>query len=190
MQRFSGGALAGSGSSSSSDAVPACLEGVPPSELSEYTRACDATGVFFVSSDAVPASARLAAARLLRAMTAGRADLLPALATGHTHVAILGEREETTNLSAWSALGTDEAQRKYWGASGSVSIHEFAHTLHLVAMAPIDPTFNGRVDAAYAAAMADGLWQQTYSATNAIGNTWPSPSRGLSASRTYRWVVG
>jgi hypothetical protein len=192
------GALAGCSSSSSSDAVPECLEGVPPSELSEYARACDASGVFFVSSDAVPASARLAAARLLRTMAGGRADLLPALANGHTHVAILGEREETTSLSEWSALGTDDTQRKYWntrargfGATlaapaalvpeedvlcyptgdqstlGSISIHELAHTLHLVAMAQIDPLFNGRVEASYASAMAAGLWQQTYSTTDA-----------------------
>ncbi len=190
------GALAGC--TSSSDGVPECLERLPPSELSEYTRACDASGVFFVSSDAVPASARLAAARLLRAMTTGRADLMPALANGHTHVAILAEREETTSLSEWSALGTDDTQREYWntrargfGATlaapaalvpeedilcyptgdqrtlGSISIHEFAHTLHLVAMAQIDPLFNGRVEASYATAMAAGLWQQTYSMTNA-----------------------
>lgn len=40
-------------------------------------------------------------------------------------------------------------------------IHEFAHAIHLFGLNPIDPTFETRLEAAYDAAIAKGLWQGT-----------------------------
>jgi hypothetical protein len=48
----------------------------------------------------------------------------------------------------------------------SILIHEFAHSLHLRGMNAVDPTFDRRVRAAYDSAMAAGLWQGKYAATN------------------------
>jgi hypothetical protein len=180
-----------------SPSAPPCADGAaPPGFPPDCTRACDLEGVSIASSDAVPPEARLAVAHTLRTMVAGRHDLLPALAQAGTRVDVLGDIEETTDLSTWSFLATDEASRDYWngrtrgfGATlespsalvpeedalcyptrdlgvGSIVVHELAHTLHLVAMAAIDPGFGGRVDAAYKAAMAAGLWADTYAATN------------------------
>ena len=51
-------------------------------------------------------------------------------------------------------------------AAECILIHEFAHNIHLRGMANVDPTFDGRVRAAYDAAMAQGLWRGKYASTN------------------------
>jgi len=50
----------------------------------------------------------------------------------------------------------------------SVFIHEFAHSIHLIGLRSSDPTFETRLTQAYETAMASGLWQNTYSATNRL----------------------
>ncbi|MCY2967296.1 MAG: hypothetical protein NT069_27285, partial [Planctomycetota bacterium] len=47
-----------------------------------------------------------------------------------------------------------------------ILIHEFAHNLHLRGLVRIDPTFDGRVRAAYDKAMSDGLWKGKYASVN------------------------
>lgn len=49
----------------------------------------------------------------------------------------------------------------------SIYIHEFAHTLANYAFGPTDSTFLPRMRDTYKKAMAEGLWKNTYSATNA-----------------------
>ena len=48
----------------------------------------------------------------------------------------------------------------------SVTIHEFAHAFHEAGLNMIDPTFDDRLRRTYTAAMARGLWQNTYASTN------------------------
>ncbi len=48
----------------------------------------------------------------------------------------------------------------------NILIHEFAHNLHLRGMNNVDPTFDGRVKAAYDAAMKAGLWKGKYASVN------------------------
>lgn len=48
----------------------------------------------------------------------------------------------------------------------NILIHEFAHNIHLRGMNNVDPTFDQRVQAAYAAAMKAGLWAGKYAAVN------------------------
>jgi hypothetical protein len=50
----------------------------------------------------------------------------------------------------------------------SVFIHEFAHSIHLIGLRTSDPTFESRLTRTYETAMASGLWQDTYSATNRL----------------------
>lgn len=47
-----------------------------------------------------------------------------------------------------------------------ILIHEFAHSIHRRGLANVDPTFDGRLRAAYDAAMKAGLWRGKYAATN------------------------
>ena len=48
----------------------------------------------------------------------------------------------------------------------NILIHEFAHNLHLRGMNNVDPTFDGRVRAAYDSAMKAGLWKGKYASVN------------------------
>jgi len=47
-----------------------------------------------------------------------------------------------------------------------ILIHEFAHNIHLRGMLNVDPTFDSRLKAAYAAAMKTGLWKGKYASMN------------------------
>jgi hypothetical protein len=51
-------------------------------------------------------------------------------------------------------------------AAECILIHEFAHNIHLRGMANVDPAFDGRVKAAYNAAMDAGLWKGKYASVN------------------------
>ena len=47
-----------------------------------------------------------------------------------------------------------------------ILIHEFAHNIHLRGMMNVDPTFDARLQATYAAAMKAGLWKGKYASVN------------------------
>jgi hypothetical protein len=51
-------------------------------------------------------------------------------------------------------------------AAENILIHELAHNIHLRGMNNVDPTFDARVQAAYRAGMAEGLWRGKYAAVN------------------------
>jgi len=55
----------------------------------------------------------------------------------------------------------DDAYRGF-----SVFIHEFAHSIHLIGLATVDPTFEARLKLVYETAMASGLWTDEYAASN------------------------
>ena len=48
----------------------------------------------------------------------------------------------------------------------NILIHEFAHNIHLRGMMNVDPTFDARVERAYADAMQAGLWKGKYASVN------------------------
>ncbi len=51
-------------------------------------------------------------------------------------------------------------------AAECILIHEFAHNIHLRGMSNVDPTFDGRVKAAYDTAIKGGLWKGKYASVN------------------------
>ncbi len=51
-------------------------------------------------------------------------------------------------------------------AKENILIHEFAHNIHLRGLLNVDPTFDTRLKAAYAAAMKAGLWRGKYASVN------------------------
>ena len=51
-------------------------------------------------------------------------------------------------------------------AAENILIHELAHNIHLRGMSNVDPTFDGRVRAAYESAMEAGLWAGKYPSVN------------------------
>lgn len=51
-------------------------------------------------------------------------------------------------------------------AAECILIHEFAHVIHLRGMSNVDPSFDARLQAAYDAALENGLWKGKYAAVN------------------------
>lgn len=51
-------------------------------------------------------------------------------------------------------------------AAENILIHEFAHNMHLRGLVNVDPQFDGRLQAIYDKAMAEGLWKGKYASVN------------------------
>ena len=52
------------------------------------------------------------------------------------------------------------------GISEDILLHEFAHGIQHVSLEAIDPLYIHRLDITYRKAMKEGLWNNTYAATN------------------------
>ena len=63
----------------------------------------------------------------------------------------------------------------------NILIHEFAHNIHLVGLATVDPKFDDRLKEAYQQAMKEGLWEGKYASTNRAG--LPGTSISAAASK-------
>lgn len=173
--------------------------GVPPTlGLSAfYVRYLSAGGLPVVSSGKVSDAALQAAASMVGHMLARRPDLLAALQQDGVRVAVIASSERATEIPEHSDLQPRQEWDKRVRGFGairvrpvcsvaeenllgliedryrgeSIFIHEFAHTLHLVALRRVDPDFDRKLRALYQDAMRQGRWQGTYAATNR-GEYW------------------
>lgn len=157
-----------------------------------YRKYLDVSGLPVIGSSKVSDAALREAAWIVRKMIGERADILEAMARNKTRLVVMAHDEYTTDVPEHSHLES----RVYWdrrarglGATPSapavscaeenllcfpgdpystenICIHEFAHAIHAMGMKDVDPTFDARLEKAYAAAMAAGLWKDTYAATN------------------------
>lgn len=157
-----------------------------------YAKYVDASGYPIVASAEVNDYALLEAAYLVDMMLAQRPDVLEAMVASGSRLIVMGYTEFTTDIPEYA----DFTPKEYWdrrarGLGGSrtdpvcscaeenvlafpgdpystenIVIHEFAHNIHLRGMVNVDASFDGRVQAAYAAAMKQGLWKSKYAATN------------------------
>lgn len=149
-------------------------------------------GLPVVASERVHEEALLEAAFLIGQMTQKRPELLPAMAANKVRFAIMAHDEWTTDLPEHADL----TPAAYWDmrarglgatparpavscgeenllafpgdpySTENILIHEFAHALHEMGLSSLDPTFDGRLREVYRAAMEQGLWQDTYAASN------------------------
>lgn len=157
-----------------------------------YQKYVDAGGLPIVGSARVSDYALLEAHYIVEHMIGNRPDLLAAMARNHVRLAVMAYDEMTTDIPEHSdltpkdywdrrarGLGATEARPavscgeenllNYPGnpyPSENILVHEFAHTIHLMGMNTVDPTFDGRLRSAYAAAVRQGLWRNTYAGTN------------------------
>ena len=70
-------------------------------------------------------------------------------------------------------------------ATENILIHEFGHTIHEIGLAQADPTFQKRLDAAFAAAGDHGRWRDTYGRTNAAEYWAEGVQSWFSCNRTH-----
>lgn len=172
--------------------TPVVTESPPSSDIDPfYKKYTSASGLPIISSGKVPDRALIVAADVVRRMLSKRPDVAEALANLKVRVAVMAQSELTTDIPEHSDLDPKE----YWdkrarglGATiarpvcscaeenllgypddryrgESILIHEFAHTIHL-GLSQVDPDFDAKLKALFDAALADGLWDQTYAATN------------------------
>lgn len=157
-----------------------------------YTQRTAAQGFPVVASAGVNPYALKEAVYLIDMMLAKRPDVRQAMTASGARLCIIAWNEFTTDLPEftwmepkdfWDARargtggsGTDPyctcAEENLLGYPGdpysteSITIHEFAHAIHLRGMANVDPGFDARVMAAYDAATEAGLWKGKYAGTN------------------------
>lgn len=160
-----------------------------------YAKYVDAHGIPVVASANVADAALVDAADLADRMLVMRPDARRRLIMKHVRIGIIGAHEQTTDLPEYRDLyavfpQTDWNKRtrgvgatvarpvssvgeenllQLWNdryRGESIFIHEFAHSIAEIGIIPADPDFNASLDAAYAHAMAKGLWQNSYSAKN------------------------
>lgn len=159
-----------------------------------YQKYCDANGQPVLAPDVVPGEAldwvRYQALEMLKRLPVAA----QAMITNEGRIAIKGDEQVLTQIPEFSDLSVlypeydwdllpgvgavmerpvtltteenvlcldDDAYRGY-----SVFIHEFAHSIHLIGLTTVDPTFETRLKLAYETAIASGLWAGTYAASN------------------------
>jgi hypothetical protein len=156
----------------------------------QYARSLE--GIPVVASGRVQPEALAEAAWLINAMLADRPDIARAIARSPVRFVVMAHDELTTAIPEHSDL----EPKAYWDrrarglgatlvrpatscgeenllcfpgdpyASENILIHEFAHTIHQIGLAQVDPTFGSRLGAAFRAAEEAGRWDGTYARQN------------------------
>ena len=109
----------------------------------------------------------------IKQMIGHRTDILKVMAQNRVRFSIIAHNEVRSDLpefrdaplqfyydvrqrggGGWLTFGAEEQAFN----SGSVNIHEMAHSIHLVALNQLDPTFDNRLKTLFNAATAKGLW--------------------------------
>ena len=144
-----------------------------------------------ISSEHVSDAALLQAADIVAHMLVVMPGVRKKLVTANVRVAIIGEHEKTTDIPEYRPLkgnaGADDARG--FGATTAIPVasgaeenllcypgdpyvrenilvHEFGHVIHEMGMNAIDATFDKRLRETFDAAQRDGLWKNTYAASN------------------------
>jgi hypothetical protein len=165
----------------------------PKFKLDEfYKKHVEIGGLPIVSSDKVNDKALLVARKDIAMMVAKEPRMIDALVKNKVRVSVMAVTELTTDIPEHSDLRPKEQwdqRARGLGATHSrpssscaeenllglpedrykgenILVHEFAHTLHTMAIVDLDPKFDERLKKAYADAMAAGLWKNTYAATD------------------------
>jgi len=145
-----------------------------------------------VGSEKVPDAAIEEAAHTVRSMLADRDDILKKLAENKIRMGIMTVSERTLDIpehsdltpaAFWNrrarGLGASKerpciscAEENLLNNHGdpynteSITVHEFAHAIHLMGLNDLDNTFDARLQAVYKAALKKGLWKDKYAASN------------------------
>jgi hypothetical protein len=155
-----------------------------------YTKYCSATGLAIVSSSKAPDSALHQAQRLIDALLAPHPDVRASMIAQDFHFMVLATSEQTTDLPEErgqpdtlnqrarglynpgpvpNSFAAEENilcyERDGWYGE-NILVHEFGHALKGTGFQSLDPTFEGRVQAAFDAAKAAGKYVGLYAGTN------------------------
>jgi len=153
-----------------------------------YAKYAEAGGLPVLSSSKVSDAGLLEAVYLIDQMLAKRDDIRQAMIKRKVRFVVMAPDEMTTDVPEQR----DMKPKDYWdgrarGLGGRVCscgeenllnlpgdrypvenilIHEFSHTIHNFGLRSVDPKFDERLKSIYEHAVADGIWKDTYAATN------------------------
>ena len=157
-----------------------------------YRKHVDLGGLPVLGSERVSDHALLEAGWIIDHMLARRPDARRALVQAKVRCCVMAHDEMTTDVPEHRTLEPGrwwDRRARGLGASGErpcvscaeenllgfpgdpyatecILVHEFAHAIDLMALRKIHDTFEGQLEVAYRAAMAQGLWQGLYAAEN------------------------
>ncbi len=155
-----------------------------------YKKHLDYKGFSIISSAKVSDEALLEARSLIDQLLGDREDILKAMIKRGCRFMVMAPTEMTTDVPEQRHMKNDprtDWDKRARGLGGKLSscgeenllnlrgdrynkenilIHEFNHAIHQQGLREVDPTFDRRLREAYQAAMAKGLWKNTYLATN------------------------
>ena len=163
---------------------------VPPTELGldpHYEKYTDVCGIAVVASGQVRDRALLAARPVIIDVTAHMPGLRSELSKQGLRIAIIGVSEHRNEIPEHS--GRDKSSRGTGATMANpvssvgeenvlclpsdtkkglddILVHELAHAVMNVGLPGLDAELHARIEKAYRAAMHQGLWKGTYSATN------------------------
>jgi hypothetical protein len=160
-----------------------------------YKKYCISSGIPVVSSEAVPDSALQVAADIASHMLSVMPAVRDRLVSVGSRIAVIGQHQVTSNIPEYKMLAlaypdldwrtrgiatrlatipvTSGAEEnllcyetdRYLGEN--IFVHEFSHTIKVLGIQPMDPSFGTKVQQAYDRAKRKGLWANTYSMANA-----------------------
>lgn len=160
-----------------------------------YMKYVYVNGIHVISSWRVPDSALFKACDIVMYMTDNLPkEYRDELIKRNSRVAVMAKYEGTTNIPEHAYLKNDTAINwdvRARGLGGEVSlplttcaeenllcyqidkyhaedilVHEFAHSIHIVGILPINPAFNDTLKKAFDFAISEGKWKNTYAATD------------------------
>jgi hypothetical protein len=157
-----------------------------------YEQFTAVAGIPIVASGRVRPEAVAEAAWIVERMLARRPDVARALAASPVRVAVMAYDEFTTDIPEHADLRPAERwNRRARGLGATIArpavscgeenllcfpgdpyvgenilVHEFAHTVHEIGLRAVDPTFQKRLEAAFALAKERDCWRGTYALTN------------------------
>ena len=160
-----------------------------------YKKYLDANGIPVISSWRVPDSALIQAWTIVKFMTNDLPDyVLEQMHDAGARVGVMARYEGTTDIPEHAHLVNDTTLNWDLRARGlggdmeltlttcaeenllcyqidkyhaeDILIHEFAHAIHLIGIAPIDSTFNPTLQKLLDNAVAEGKYYKTYAKTN------------------------
>lgn len=160
-----------------------------------YKKYRDAEGIPVVSSENVPDEALEKAKTIALEMLAKRPEIKTKLMENQLRIGVIGKNEVTTDIPEHSDLNIAfpntnwDTRARGLGATiqrpvstcaeenllcysvdvfsqEDIMVHEFAHSIHLLGIAFLEPNFDDRLEAVYQLAIQKGMWANTYASTN------------------------
>lgn len=177
-----------------------------------YKKHVDLKGLHIAAAGVVDDAALQRTHFLVSHLLAGRPDVLATMAEFGTRLIIIGKDQVYTDMPEYrNAPNPAYLNERVRGTGGldvtsfgeenllnlpldryddeSIAVHEFCHTID-AALSRLDPTWRARLNQTYQAAMAKGLWKNTYAATNP-GEYWGEIAQSyFDCNRINNWNHG